>query len=66
MEVLLYKDLDALLQQSFLASILKTVTTFLEAVQYGFVEEGVSFITAEFVQSVVEDLQEKCSFQKWA
>jgi len=63
---MLYKDLDATMQQSFLASIRKTFTTFLEAEQFVFVEEGISFITDDFVQRVVEDLQEKRSFQKWA
>ncbi|EOQ05349.1 hypothetical protein [Bacillus cereus] len=63
---MLYKDLDATIKKSFLASILKTFTTFLEAAQFGFVEEGVSFITDDFVHRVVEDLQEKRSFQKWA
>ncbi|MCQ6306721.1 hypothetical protein [Bacillus cereus] len=62
---MLYKDLDATMQKSFLASLRKTFITFLEAEQYGFVEEGVSFVTDAFVQRVVEDLQEKRSFQKW-
>ncbi|PEF67190.1 hypothetical protein [Bacillus cereus] len=61
-----YKGLDATLQKSFLASIRKTFITFLEDEQYGFVEEGVLFVTDGFVQRVVEDLQEKRSFQKWA
>ncbi|HDT6579236.1 TPA: hypothetical protein QFT23_005520 [Bacillus cereus] len=63
---MLYKDLDVTMKKSFLASLRKTFTTFLEATQYGFVEEGVSFVTDAFVQQVVEDLQEKRSFQKWA
>ncbi|MGQ3740887.1 hypothetical protein [Bacillus sp. Fil] len=63
---MIYKDLDTTVQQSFLASMRKTFTTFLEAEQFGFVEEGVSFVTDVFVQRVVEDLQEKRSFQKWA
>lgn len=63
---MLYKDLDATIQKSFLASIRKPFTTFLETEQYSFVDERVFFVTDVFVQRVVEDLQEKRSFQKWA
>ncbi|MCQ6288592.1 hypothetical protein [Bacillus cereus] len=63
---MLYKDLDATMKKSFLASLRKTFITFLEDEHYVFVEEGVSFVTDAFVQRVVEDLQEKRSFQKWA
>ncbi|MED1305626.1 hypothetical protein BK704_16290 [[Bacillus thuringiensis] serovar konkukian] len=63
---MLYTDIDACLQRSFLASVRKTVTDFLEDAHYAFVEEGKSFITDRFVQRVVEDLHEKRSFQKWA
>lgn len=66
MSVLLSTALDATLHKRFLASVRNTVITFLEAEQYGFVTEGVSFVTDVFVQTVVEDLQEKRSFQKWA
>jgi len=63
---MLYKDLDATIKKSFLASIRKTFITFLEDDQFGFVEEGVSVVTDAFIQRVVEDLQDKRSFQKWA
>ncbi|OUB50126.1 hypothetical protein [Bacillus thuringiensis] len=63
---MLFMDLDFGVQTSFLASVRKTLTDFLTIENYAFVEDGGSFVTADFVYRVVEDLQEKRSFQQWA
>ena len=63
---MLFTDLDFGVQTSFLVSVCKTLTDFLTTENSGFVEEGLSFVTEDFVYRVVEDLQEKRSFQQWA